>query len=307
MKLLARRTKVAVVPLLAALLLHGRTALAGEPGDDDIERGVSLMSHADFAGALDAFREAYQKQPSARANAQMALAEQGLKRWADAELHLSSALFEEKDAWITDYRPMLEQALAQIRKHLGSLDVQGSPAGAVVEANGRIIGVLPFARPRRLAVGAIELTVRAPDHQPWKGVVRIESGATAKVTAALAPLTAPRLAVQAVRQPAPDVAAGAAPSISANAAPSRQSGGVGRNLVRASLVVFVLGDAAIVTGLVMYAAGKSPSTSKGLGIGGAVANVVAIGGLSAGLIVGSPSSPPSATSQARGVAVTWHF
>lgn len=139
-------------------------ALAAEPAaeaDAAISKGVELRRQGKNEEALDQFQKAYRLAPTPRAKAQIALAEQAIGRWADAERDLGEALNNAADPWIARQRPVLSEAMNVIRRHLGGLTVKGEPAGAVVELDGEAVGVIPLPE-RHVTAGEVVVTVRAP-------------------------------------------------------------------------------------------------------------------------------------------------
>ena len=146
----------------------------------------------------------------------MATAEQGLQRWADAETHIEIALSQRDDPWIKKYRPLLEETAAAIAKHLGNVDVQGSPEGGVISVDGEVIGILPLRHSRLLTVGQHELKVTAPNHEPTTRTIQIVAGQTTKPRVMLKDLASPpkvaassaTTVVRRVEKPEPDVRSG---------------------------------------------------------------------------------------------------
>src|SRR5262245_37931686 len=116
------------IALLVALSTS--TALA-QSEDELIEEGITLRENGNDVEALARFERAYEQSHSARALAQIAMAEQALSRWADAHGHLEEAL-RMGGEWIDARRGPLEQALATIGTHVGTLEVQ-TVDGAIVE------------------------------------------------------------------------------------------------------------------------------------------------------------------------------
>src|SRR6185436_19818337 len=90
-----------------------------------IARGVHLREQGKDEEALAEFRRAFAVAPTAKARAQMALAEQALGMWVAAEEHLKKALEEEKEPWIARNRGALTQAVRTIEQHLGTIVVRG--------------------------------------------------------------------------------------------------------------------------------------------------------------------------------------
>ena len=130
-------------------------------GDADalIQRGVELRRRGDDLGALSLFEQAHAEDPTPRAKAQIALAEQALGRWVQAEEHLLAALAAKDDAWIAGNEATLTSALSTIQQRLSSLTIYGGVEGAEVRVNGQPAGLLPLAEPLRVPSGGVIIEV----------------------------------------------------------------------------------------------------------------------------------------------------
>ena len=170
-----------LVLVALAQTLSGRAFAATV--DELIDQGVELRRQArgqsadvqqeKHSQALKLFQRAHAQEPSPRTLAQMGLAEQSLRRWLDAEAHLASALANDTFPWIIKNRGPLEQALQDVRRHIGQLVIRGTPSGANVYVNGHPRGTLPLPVPIRLPEGEATVQITAPGHQPHNAVVRI--------------------------------------------------------------------------------------------------------------------------------------
>jgi hypothetical protein len=155
------------------------------------------------AEALAEFRRAYSIQPSPRTLAQIALAEQALGKWIDAEADLQAALKAGSDAWVDRNKDVLAAGLADIRKHLGDLDVDADVPGADLWVNGVRVALLPLPRPLRVETGSVLLEVRASGHASVRRTTFVEPGESAHESIHLVPLftQAPVGAAEAPRAP----------------------------------------------------------------------------------------------------------
>jgi hypothetical protein len=135
---------------------------------------------------LKEFEAAHAMSPSARTLAQIALAEQALSRWVDAERHLQEAL-QSDGAWIRRNRPALEKTLQTIGSHIGEIDVRG-PDGAEVFLDGQRVGVLPLPARVRRGEGEVEVEVRSPGLQMYAKRVVVRGGEPVVVTAEVRPV-----------------------------------------------------------------------------------------------------------------------
>jgi hypothetical protein len=171
-------------------------AQSAAEADKAIAHGVELREKGKDEEALDEFRRAYSLQPSPKARAQMALAEQALGMWVLAEEHLREALRSVEDPFIAKHKAALASSLATIGQHLGSLEIRGEAPGAEVFIDGAKAGTLPFREPKRVEAGMRNLEVRSPGFYPVSRVVRVPAGETARETI--------ELHAQRPNEPAPD-------------------------------------------------------------------------------------------------------
>src|SRR5947207_7959859 len=126
-----RPLRFAIVTMAASL--YGLTSAHGEPRTETNElvaQGIQLRRQHEDAAAPDAFRRAYAIDHSPRTLAQMALAEQALGRWRDAERNLEEALRATSDPWIERNRDALLAELTDLGHHLGRLDIEANAPGA---------------------------------------------------------------------------------------------------------------------------------------------------------------------------------
>lgn len=145
-----------------------------------IQQGLDLRRQQRDEEALQRFQDAYNLDHSAQALAQIALAEQALGRFVEAEVHLQQALAVQGDAWISTRRPQLQQALEQISSQLGTIQIQGGVPGAVVFVNGTERGTMPQAATLRVRAGSAVVEIRAQGYVPVQRNVNVLAGGTAR-------------------------------------------------------------------------------------------------------------------------------
>jgi hypothetical protein len=143
-----------------------------------VEHGIQLRRDHRDAEALDAFRQAFELEASARTRAQIALAEQALGRWVDAEKDMNEALAEGHDEWIRDHAVPLSDALTAIRHHLGTLIVESNFSGAELWVNGAKAGSLPLP-PVRVATGDVDYELRLAEHRLVQRRIKVAPDTTA--------------------------------------------------------------------------------------------------------------------------------
>jgi hypothetical protein len=195
------RLRPLTLAILAVSWTVARPALA-EDADALIKQGVELRRAGRDQEALEQFRRANEIAPSPHALAQIALAEQALGRWPEAEADLTRALSVSQDPWVVKNRTTLEKSLADMGEHLGSLDVLGEPAGAEVVVQGRVAGKLPLAQPVRVTAGSVVFEVRGPDYLPVTRTVTVAAGQLTRESVTL--LHVPRPAGGVVSQAVPE-------------------------------------------------------------------------------------------------------
>jgi hypothetical protein len=155
--------------LLAGELAFSRPVAAAptpESPDALIDRGLNLRRRGKPADALELFERANSLAPSARALAQMGLAEISLHRWIDADAHIGAALSRHDSDWIENpkTREALQQALGEVGRHLGHLRFEGTD-GAEITIAGKVIGRLPMPASVAIEPGVIRIHAAAPGHQ----------------------------------------------------------------------------------------------------------------------------------------------
>jgi len=111
---------------------------------------------------------------------------------------VKGALQAETDPWITRNGVTLRGALAAVKDHLGSLQLQGSPPGARIVIDERDVGKMPLEGPVRVPAGQVLVTVSAP------GFIEISR----KVTVAVGSLSREVIALHASAPDRPVTAAG---------------------------------------------------------------------------------------------------
>jgi len=184
-----RAVPIAVAAVLSAAALSSPARADSHDdaeADAAIKRGVELRRHAKDQEALEEFRKAYALVKSARALAQIGLAEQALGRWVDAENDVGEAMASKTDPWIRKNLSTLNGAADVIRKHLGSLDVIG-PAGAQLLIDGRVAGTLPLAKPARVPIGSLTIEVKKDGFFPATRPVSIAAGELTRESVDLQP------------------------------------------------------------------------------------------------------------------------
>lgn len=192
-----RRPRAAALALLALWIagscwrLHAAHAQQASSSSDVtaaanvlIQRGIELRRAGEDRLALAEFERAFSSQGSVRALAQMALAEQALGLWREANEHLQRALLKD-EPWIVEHRATLEAAAREIRSQLGSLEISCNIAGAEVRLNGAVLGLTPLTSPVPLVAGANVITVSKPGFFEMARQVGVDAGRLSRLNVVL--------------------------------------------------------------------------------------------------------------------------
>jgi len=176
-----------VLAIIAAVFVPAvARAQSNASADRLIEEGIALRERDQNEPALEKFRGAYERSHSARALAQIALAEQALGRWSEAERHLDEAL-RSHDRWIEQHRRLLRQELERIATHIAIVEVTGGTPGATVRVNGAPAGSLPLGAPLRVSAGHVVVEIDAGGGTPFRRELDLEGGAHERVDVELGP------------------------------------------------------------------------------------------------------------------------
>lgn len=152
---------MSIAVVLMSSVLHAQTPEV----EQLLRHGIELRQQGSNEAALAEFRRANQLAHTPRTLAQVALAEQALGRWVEAETHLREALRGANDPWIVRNRAALDGAMGVIAQHVGMLMVRSDVEGAALWIGGRRAGALPLVTPLRVDAGEVEVSVRWGERQ----------------------------------------------------------------------------------------------------------------------------------------------
>lgn len=177
--------------LAIATLLTGPNAGHGQErtAEQLLDAGVAARRAGHDDEALGLFTQAWERQPTARARAQMGAAEQALGQFVEAEAHLAEALAGHADAWIEERRATLEAAHGAVEARLGQLEVRVEQPGARLRVDGLEVGALPLTRALRRMPGTVTIEVSADGFAPMTRAVTVTAGELSRETFTLVSLT----------------------------------------------------------------------------------------------------------------------
>jgi hypothetical protein len=189
---MAQRSLPRAALLVAVLACWSAPARAA---DSDTARAEELIRQANALrqkgqdpAALPLVREAYDVARSPRTAAQLGLVELALGYWVSSDDHLTEALTPAHHPWIDRNRKVLEESQANARAHVGTLVIEGQPAGAEVRVNFVRAGNLPQLAPIRVGEGTVTIEVTAADHVEQKRTIMIRGATTERVRFDLVPV-----------------------------------------------------------------------------------------------------------------------
>ncbi len=165
-----------------------QTAQPTPPSSDNealYQQGSELRRQQRDADALALYQRLHEQSREPRALAQIALAEGALSRWIDADLHLTRALAASSDPWVLRNRAALDQAMANVRAHLGTLHVECPTAGAEVWVEGHRVGAADGA-PLRVVSGTVVFEVRGANAMTVSRVATVAPNGSARERVTLA-------------------------------------------------------------------------------------------------------------------------
>lgn len=159
------------IPVLLALSI---AAAPNADADKLIKQGVELRKKRKDAEALELFKKAHALEATPRALAQIALAEQALASWVDAELNLKNALADADDPWIKSNLVPLKKALGEIDEHLATVTIRGVPEGAEIKIGAQAPVVAPIFHSLRAECGSpVSIAATATGYLPQTKLVTL--------------------------------------------------------------------------------------------------------------------------------------
>lgn len=169
--------KLSYYGVLAIALIFPTTWASGaDPVEALVRDSIELRRAGRDGDALKKLEEAFLIAPTPRVTAQLGLCLQALGRWAEADVRLSEALLASGDPWIRGNRETLKDSLETVKKHVGRVEVLGTPEGADVFLNGRLIGKLPLSDAISVNEGNLDVEARAEGYTSDSKTLNIVGG-----------------------------------------------------------------------------------------------------------------------------------
>lgn len=165
----------------------GPTAEEIEAARHHFDQGVALLQTGDHAAALAELTESYRLRPVAVVLKNIALAQKGLFRYAEAIASLERYLAE-APALSADEQAEVHQLIEEMRALLAEITLAVRPNGATITVDGRVVGVAPLDGPLVLASGAHVIEVTAEHHRPVRHELVVAAGVAQTVALELEPV-----------------------------------------------------------------------------------------------------------------------
>lgn len=152
-----------------------------------ISQAIELRRQGLHEAAAVVLRRAVGQRRSPRACGQLALAEQAIGRWAQAERLFREALAAMDDPWVARNRATLESSLASAASRLATVEIVGGDVGAELWVDGELAGILPMDRALRVVVGTVRVEHRSPRGPSVTRVIELGVGGRERVYFATTP------------------------------------------------------------------------------------------------------------------------
>lgn len=176
------------VVFAGALALGLLSSLPGARAQDDreqarvqFERGVGLYESHDYAGALEAFQEAYRLAPHPTVRVNMANCYEHLDRPIEAIHHFQSFLAESPNA-PRPQRREVEDAITRLRRTIGEVRLAVAPDGARIVIDDAETRRAPVLEPILMTVGSHTVVVTMDGYRTARETINIQGGETQRVS-----------------------------------------------------------------------------------------------------------------------------
>lgn len=185
---MAQRARLAVVLTLAVGLWTSGAQAQQVPQaelDARVLHGIELRDAGQADAAIEHLRRVWETTHYPRALAQLAVTEQTLGRWTEADRHFREVLALASHTWVQQNRSRVEQSLAVVSEHIGELEITGVPPGTEVWVDEQRVATMPVAASLRLTIGTHSLELRAEGFERFRRRVDITPHALTRETVVL--------------------------------------------------------------------------------------------------------------------------
>lgn len=153
------------------------------------DKGLALLQEGAWAAALAEFLISREMFPTRAATQNAGTCLRKLQRY-DESLDMYEQLLREFPTMPPEARAEAQQAVAEMRELVGTIDIKGAEPGAAIVVSGQAKGEYPPISPLRVAAGTHVVRVLKEGFEPFEAKVDVAGGQAVAVTAKLRPLAA---------------------------------------------------------------------------------------------------------------------
>jgi hypothetical protein len=153
------------------------------------EKGLTLLNDEAWSAALAEFLISRELYPTRAATKNAGTALRKLQRY-DESLDMYETLLREFPNMPPEARAEAQQAVAEMRDLVGTIDIRGAEPGAAIIISGQARGEWPPVTPLRVSAGAHVVRLLKDGFEPFEAKVDVAGGQTSAVQAKLRPVVA---------------------------------------------------------------------------------------------------------------------
>jgi hypothetical protein len=183
---------IPLVSLVAALALAVAPVRADkkDQAKAKFKEGMALIAEENYLGALQAFEESYEILAKPALLYNIAMCQKALFRYVDSIHSFEEYLDKAGDKAKPEMRAASVDAIAEMQRLVGKLQIADAPEGAEVLIDGKAAGKAPFTSPLILDPGQHTVQVSADGYRTLRTEVTVASGAVVPLRASLTPVEA---------------------------------------------------------------------------------------------------------------------
>jgi hypothetical protein len=180
-----RVTALAVAAALLAAAPRLASADDQELAKTKFQQGMALIKEENYPAALAAFEESYRILPKPGLLYNIAMCQKALFRYVDSIAAFKKYLEAMGASVKPEMKLNVEQALADMRKLVGTIVIDGAPDGASVFVDDKPVGTTPLEETLIADPGQHSIRVERDGYKPLRTEVNVASGAGVSVRAQL--------------------------------------------------------------------------------------------------------------------------
>lgn len=170
---------------LAAALARPAAADDAALARAKFQEGMALVGQENYPAALAAFEESYRIVPKPGLLYNIAMCQKALFRYVDSITTFKKYIAEAGATAKPEMKAAAEQSLADMLKLVGTVSVDGAPAGSEVFVDDKPAGKTPFREQLLVDPGGHSIRVTHDGYKPLRAEVTVPQGAAISVSAKL--------------------------------------------------------------------------------------------------------------------------